>query len=279
MKNYCIWIVSPPGYIHSHCFDEVALGLHYTFQKIGYDVPIIRNLAEITDCPIVLGGNLIPFLGKVRIPKTTIFYNLEQIQVGSPGFTEGYINLLRSHQVWDYSKKNISELERFGITNAKFCGLGYVPEMTRINPIENDVDILFYGSLNERRLHILRQLSDKGLKVEALYGVYGKMRDCYIAKSKIVLNIHFYETKIFEAVRIYDLLANKRFVISELGSDHEMENPFYGSLVFASYENLVSECIKYLKEDDLRNEIANKGFSWIKSTSQVQFLKKALAPN
>ncbi|MHC4843687.1 MAG: hypothetical protein ACYTEE_07795, partial [Planctomycetota bacterium] len=87
-----------------------------------------------------------------------------------------------------------------------------------------------------------------GLKVEALFGVYGVERDHYISRAKIVLNIHFYETKVFEIVRVSYLLANKKFVISEPGNDQELESPFRDGLVFLPYNGLVEECVKYLRK-------------------------------
>ena len=277
MKNYCIWVVSPPGYVHSHTFDELALGLSCAFHELGYNVPIVRDITELTDYPIVLGCNLIPSLGNVRIPKNSIMFNAEQIQPDSPWMTEDYFDLLRSYKVWDYSEQNINKLGKLGITNVRFCGIGYVPELTRIKPApEEDIDILLYGSLNERRLNILKQLHNIGLKVEALFGVYGKQRDHYISRSKIVLNIHYYESKVFEIVRVYYLLANKKLVISEPGNDQELEKPVRDGLVFAPYNSLVEESVRYLREDNLRSKIAEKGFVQIKSLRQVQFLKKVL---
>jgi hypothetical protein len=276
MKDYCIWVVSPPGYVHSHTFNELALGLNCAFHTLGINAPIVYNFEKITAYPIILGCNLIPSMGFVKLPKTSILYNLEQILIGSPWITENYLNLLRSYEVWDYSKQNICELLKLGIANVKYCGIGYVPELTRIKPAPSDVDFLWYGSLNERRAHILQQLHNMGFKVKILFGVYGEQRDSFIAKSKIVLNIHFYESKVLEIVRIYYLLANKRFVISERGKDQELEEPIRDGLVITDYNNLVEECAKYLREDALRNEIAEKGFSRITSFSQVQFLRDVL---
>ena len=276
MRDYCIWVVSPQGYVHSHAFDEAALCLNCAFREIGYDVPIVRDVKRLTNYPIVLGCNLIPSLGSVKIPNTSILYNMEQIQVDSPWMTKDYLALLRSYEVWDYSKKNIAELENLGIKNVKFCGLGYVPEMTSIKSAKNDIDILLYGSLNERRLGILRKLRDMGVSIQVLFGVYGEQRDYYISRSKIVLNIHFYEAKVLEVVRVYYLLANRQFVISEQGNDQELERLFHGGVAFAPYENLVEECMKHLKEDSLRTEIAETGFSQIQSLTQVQFLKEVL---
>ena len=276
MKNYCIWVVSPPGYVHSQAFSELALSLNCAFRASGFQVPIVTNFEKITNHPIILGCNLIPSAGLFGLPETSIMYNLEQILIGSPWITENYLNLLRSYEVWDYSKKNINELNKLGIANVKYCRIGYVPELTRIKPEPCDIDILWYGSLNERRAHILRQLQGMGFKVKALFGVYGEQRDVFIARSKIVLNIHFYESKILEILRISYLLANRRFVISERGNDPELEEPICNGLVLANYENLVEECVKYLNDDASRNEIAEKGFSRITSFSQAEYLKDVL---
>ncbi len=276
MKDYCIWVVSPPGYVHSRAFNELALGLNSAFHALGYEAPIVRNFEQITSYPIILGCNLIPSMDLERLPKTSIIYNLEQIEIGSAWITEKYLNLLRAYEVWDYSARNINELMKLGISPVKCCKIGYVPALSRIKPAPLDIDVLWYGSLNERRSHILQQLHNNGLKVKALFGVYGDERDAYIARSKIVLNIHFFKSKIIEIGRIYYLLANKRFVISEKGNDQELEEPIREGLVFADYDNLVAQCVHYLKEDALRNEIAERGFATMTSFSQVDFLRDVL---
>jgi hypothetical protein len=57
-NQYCIYIVSPDNYVHSHAFDEHALSLHYAFHDLGYIAPIVRQPWEISGTPIVLGPNL-----------------------------------------------------------------------------------------------------------------------------------------------------------------------------------------------------------------------------
>ncbi len=277
MKDYCIWVVSPPGYVHSRAFNELALGLNCAFRALGYEAPIVRSLEQITEYPIILGCNLIPAKDLERLPRTSIIYNLEQILVGSTWITEAYLNLLRGYEVWDYSMRNIEELSKLGISSVKCCKIGYVPELSRIKPAPMDIDILWYGSLNERRSRILQELHNRGCTVKALFGVYGDERDAFIARSKIVLNIHFFESKIIEIGRIYYLLANKRFVISEKGNDRELEDPIRDSLVFADYDDLVPECIRYLQEDALRNETAERGFETMRTFSQVRFLSEVLS--
>ena len=54
-----------------------------------------------------------------------------------------------------------------------------------------------------------------GINVKALFGVYGRERDKLIARSKIVLNMHHYSSQIFEIVRVFYLLTNRKAVVAE----------------------------------------------------------------
>ena len=70
--QYCIWVVSPPGYVHSHVFDEIAIGLHNGILKLGFEAPIVRDVEDIVGQAIVLGCNLIPQLGVSDISKNLL---------------------------------------------------------------------------------------------------------------------------------------------------------------------------------------------------------------
>jgi 2-polyprenyl-3-methyl-5-hydroxy-6-metoxy-1,4-benzoquinol methylase len=126
--------------------------------------------------------------------------------------------------VWD-SLRNIEKWKAMNRLHApSHVPLGYVPELSQIKASQaQDIDVLFYGSLNERRTAILIALKNAGLKVHTVFGVYGKQRDEVIARCKVVLNIHFYETRVFEFVRIAYLLANSKAGVSECSSENEME--------------------------------------------------------
>jgi hypothetical protein len=224
----------------------------------------------------VLGCNLIPHLRSPDLPGNLILFNLEQIQLDSPWMLPSYLEILRAYPVWDYSYRNIQELKKLGVDNVTHCGIGYEPELTRINQSKEDIDVLLYGTLNDRRMDILKELKRNGLKVIGLFGAYGEERDNYIARSKIILNIHYYQAHVFEIVRASYLLANKKFIISEAGQDADLEKPFAGGIVFSPYKRLVETCIEYLKEERARKEISEKGFEIIRKRPQSAFLKQAL---
>ena len=56
----------------------------------------------------------------------------------------------------------------------------------------------YYGWTVSDEDVLYHKLIEKNIKVKCLFGVYGKDRDDWIAKSKLVLNMHMYDSKIFE---------------------------------------------------------------------------------
>src|SRR6185437_6664352 len=123
----------------------------------------------------------------------SILYNLEQVSADSPWLTADLLALFRRYPVWDYSRQNIEQFRHRGIEVAAHVPLGYMPQLTRIPVAEEDIDVLFVGSTNERRLAVIEALRTRGIRAEWRFGLYGAERDRLIARAKIMLNMHFYE--------------------------------------------------------------------------------------
>jgi hypothetical protein len=151
-----------------------------------------------------------------------------------------------------------------------------VPQLSRICRDEEDIDVLFYGSLNERRQAILQALRSRDVKAEAAFGVYDSQRDRLIARAKIVLNLHYYESKVFEVVRVSYLLANGRFVVCERGCDPAEDGEFAEGVVFADYGDLVDACVAYRGRPDERQRIAQAGFELMVRRDVGAYLWKVL---
>jgi hypothetical protein len=273
--KFAVSIISPPAYQHSEAFREIGETIHYALLEMGYN----SILTSQTDIPehqhIILGSNLLPFYD-IKISPNSILYNLEQITPDSPWLQPALLAILQQYPVWDYSQNNIKEFVQLGITSVQYLPIGYVPQLTRIDQAEEDIDVLFYGSLNERRWHIIQSLKAHGVKAEAVFGVYGNERDKLIARSKILLNIHFYEAKVFEVVRVSYLLANQRFVISERGSNPVEEAAFSTGVVFADYEDLVKTCLDFLSRSEDRRVVAEAGFKIMTQRSETDYLKTVI---
>jgi SAM-dependent methyltransferase len=276
-NDIAVILVCPENYIHSLALLEIAETLNYALLNLGFDSILTDNLDSSDRFKIIIGGHLLDKIHNFILPKESIIYNFEQIDKNSSWLTASYIDLLKNNKVWDYSIENIKLLKHLGVKDITHMPIGHVNQMERIEKSEYpDIDVLFYGSINERRKKILDQLKSTGLNIVTVFGVYGKDRDALIARSKIVLNIHFYESKIFEIVRISYLLSNGVCVVSENGNDN-FENEFNDSIILTNYDDIVNTCLKLLNDPMLRSKISKNGQQFFQSLRQEDFLNNLIA--
>ncbi|MBY3368285.1 CgeB family protein [Rhizobium laguerreae] len=276
--RHCIWIVTPANYSHSHAFDEVALGLQGAFRELGGSAPIVRDMNEFADrAPIIYGGNLLPAEIVDHLPKDSVIINLEQVSEESIWINSRYMSILRAMPVLDYSPRNRENLAAKGIDHAGVLEIGYNSCLSQIqHAVVKDIDVLFYGSMNERRHHILKTLEEGGLKVVHLFNIYGAERDAAIARAKIVINIHHYASGVFEIVRISYLLSNRVCVLTEGDIRDPDLQPFIGGLAIEPYDDMIERCYKLIADADERDAIAAKGLAAMQSRSQADMLMSVM---
>ena len=267
------------GRVHSQCVREVAETLHYGLLALGHESMLTNHLNFDDHHTIVLQPHFLSYHG-LKPPKHPILYNFEQAYLHSDWMTPELLALYRRYPVWDYSKANIERLVVRGqVPRPIHVPIGYVPALTRIAPVPEDIDVLFYGAMTDRRCAVLDKLRAKGFRVESLFGVYGASRDAWIARSKIVINIHYSEqAKIFEIVRVSYLLANRRAVVSERGTDPTEERDLEAGIAFAEYDELVDRCVELLCNDGARRELAERGYQAFSARNQATILQRALSP-
>lgn len=272
-KEFQITVVRPEGYLHSECFREVAETLQFGLRSIGHKAKIQENVFDPSATNIILGGHLLAPQHAQMIPDGSILYNLEQI--GGAKLPETFYLAASRHQVWDYSPLNIAKWKEANLAfQPVLVELGYVPELQRIvsAPLQ-DIDVMFYGSINERRLALLKKLQEEGLEVFAAFGGYGEQRDALIARSKVVLNVHYYNTQVFEIVRVSYLLANSKAVVTEVSPD-------IGDLTDAvasfSYDSLVEGCLELVRNEAKRTELEKAGFQRFSAKKETGILNAAL---
>lgn len=247
-------------------FAEVAESLLHAFDALGKVALLVDKPEEAVGRQIWLGANMLP-----EMPADAIIFNLEQ--AGGWWMREEYLKLLRTHEVWDYSPKNVARLKELGV-EAKLMKIGYTPVMEKIEPAEEDIDVLFVGSIDgTKRPPLLDAIGKTGLNCKFVQGVYGEERDKLYARSKIVLNTHAYDDANFETVRVSYLLANQRFVLSEYADD---DSDFSGAVAFGDAEELPKLCKEYVRASKERKKIARRGYERIKAMPQERFLSQVL---
>jgi hypothetical protein len=259
MKDkYRVVIVAPEGYRHALCFTEVAFLLKNSLCGLGHDCEMGINEFAKDRTNIVVGYHLLRY-GDHLLSCRYIPYQLEQLSTAEGVFSDNVKALLATaSEVWDYSPENIAFLKAAGIT-AKHLPVGYHQSLEQVpGSLQKDIDVLFYGSVTERRKAVLDELERMGAKVKVLFGVYGKERDACIGRSRIVLNIHFYDAKIFEAVRVSYLLNNRCCIVSEESPQY----PYAGvNIPLVPHEKLVARCMELLNYGDgLMRRLADENY-------------------
>jgi hypothetical protein len=250
--------VRPAGFLHAEALTELAECVYFGLRRLGL-AAFYRERPDRPCRQIVFGAHLLDEQGCAALPPDAILYNSEQIQADSPWLSSSYCRALRRHPVWDYSAENVRRAAELGVGTLRHVPLGYVPELARIPPASEDIDVLFYGSINQRRRVVLQALEAAGLKVTALFGVYGEERDRAIARAKVVLSMHFYEAKIFEIVRVAYLLSNAKAVVSECGPDTAVEPDLREAIAGVPYEGLVDACLQLVGHPEQRRSLAERG--------------------
>jgi hypothetical protein len=151
----------------------------------------------------------------------------------------------------------------------------YISNIEKKIPInEKDIDIFFYGNLNERRLKILKELEKKH-NIVYYNGLSNKELLINIERSKIILNIHNHDyNHVFDYYRNAILIANKVFIIYEYPYDIDVEiepnlKDIKEYLITVDYDKLVETVDYYLENynKEMVEKQVNKQLYWFKKLS------------
>lgn len=276
--KFNICLVRPKGYIHSDAFLELAQVIAYSLEDLGHQASIQYHAIEKSAKNIILGCHLLDPKYQDSIPKDSIIINTEQLfSEASPWsgkWTETIFAWANRFETWDYSERNIDYFSRIGVEGVKYLRLGYHSKLARIEKSEDqDIDVLFYGSINLRRQKILNDMRREGLCVKSVSGLYGSSRDALISRSKVVLNLHYYNSQIFEVIRVFYLLANRVAVVSEVNQETSIDPSFLAGIRCAPYDGLVSACVDLVGNMSVRSEQEAKAKEFIEKISQREIIR------
>lgn len=187
----------------------------------------------VFDRDIYLGAMWAKPLGIIL--KNEIIYNMEYLYDKNPIFDYGYLETLKNNHVIDFSVSNVKYLNKLGI-DAFYMPYGYHESLTRVKESKKDIDVLFIGSTHfKRRKYILSKL-----KNVVVADCYGKELDALVGRSKVHLNMHHEDGQPLETVRLNYLMANNCNIVSEYGSDEDLNKEYENGIFFSDYGELIT---------------------------------------
>ncbi|AGK56594.1 hypothetical protein HYPDE_24543 [Hyphomicrobium denitrificans 1NES1] len=270
--------IEPAGNPHTASFHDLISSFDSALRSLGIAVRQRKNEVGLEGVNLLIGAHLITSRESAdRIPQNTVIVNLEQLRGFNIGARPIYTSLMRRLAVWDYSPRNIAQIK--SLMHNPYVSrfrIGYTQEMTRCLSQTPTTDVLFYGSLNDRRTAVLKGLHEAGLNVKHLFSVYGGERDAAIADAKIVLNMHFYEDSLHEIGRTSYLLANSKAIVSECGPNTEIEDDIREAMIAVPYKDIVASCVALIADEPRRLALEKKAFEIFSKRNQAEMLHEAI---
>lgn len=246
-----------------HCL-FVANLIKMHLDKVGIEVKIIFSKPEdgyaehlhYVICPQMFSD----------LPDLYVAFQMEQ-SVSSRWFKPGYFTKLeQAFAVFEYSLINLEYLQgnsikQLGLQQIFYLPIYYFADYPRYlqlpEVVNEEYDVVFYGDVNnQRRKDFIAEISKKH-KVKILSEVFGKELFQELYKTKIIINIHYYEGALLETTRIYECLSLDRLIISELSSDMTHHSDLDGIVDFVLLGDMtgMSERVDYwLANENLRQQ-------------------------
>jgi glycosyltransferase involved in cell wall biosynthesis len=274
------WILVVPyvrNNFHSSALQELVEGVYHGLKQLDQQVSLTNGDAALSKNTILIGAHRLSPQECSKVPNEAVVYNSEHVD--SHWLSEDYIALLRRTTVWDYNADNARRLEVKLGRSVLHVSVGYVPQFTRVRAhesVDEDIDVLFFGSSNPRRQHILDDLRRRGLRVHHAFGVYGEERDALLQRAKVVLNIHYYLPGALEILRIAYLLSNNKAVVCELNPGESLDSDLEGAFITAPYDSIADKTADLVADPLLRSTLANAGYRKFICRSQATILREAL---
>lgn len=268
-------------------YNEVIESYVWGFAALGHEVKRLVNCFDPDSLNIIFGWQ-IPFsLGLIdSFPANTIFFNFERYN----GYerTSRVITSLAyvasKYQIWDYSQANVTIVNAL---NPKFpayyAKIAYASSLEKVpKGIEQDIDVLYYGKLPLYRYDALSKIADTrldgitGLSMMTLTNVWGKLRDEFIARSKVIVNISIGGSEIFEIVRVSYLLANKKAVVCVFCNEWEKpdDDSLIGALKLVKTSDVQSACQDLVEDDAARAQYAEQGYEVFRQRDIREVIKQ-----
>jgi len=186
----------------------------------------------------------------------------------------------------DYSYGNENIYKDMNISNYFILPIAYCEYHEHIyRNLSNyqDIDILFYGSITNRRKFILNELktflNKNNINILVRHNdLYDYKEKSYIlSRTKIVITITSRDPKILKTndmFRLSFLLSNKIFFIAEKIGDTIIEDDIFGDYIeyYSKMEELQNKILYYIKNEEKRKDKANKLYEYSKLNYNIENL-------
>jgi glycosyltransferase involved in cell wall biosynthesis len=263
-------------------FEELLISIYSCIKEKGVKFDIIRFADEIDKNNEELHIGIFNFVKLNNLPKKYIMYNIE---------TQNYIDNTIEYKNKLQGANAVINIYNFNLEELKYHTklynkMIYIPltyhisleNMYNVNILDEknqDIDVLFYGSLNKRRIDIIDILKQSGINIYVAQNYFpdncfGKDKDNLIERSKIILLLNYYYDD-YDMVRATYLLSKKKCIIcDDYGYSYILKNMYNNTFPVVKTEELSNNLKILLYNKERRLEIGRNGYEFIKNNLNVE---------
>lgn len=264
-------------------FTEVALCLRDMLRAAGFDAEHLVNQFDPEGLAIVF----VPTDGwreaVARLdPARAVLFNMEQLGSASPWVGRGHVAALAGFTLADYHAANVELLRAAHGPALRVHEVPVVPSSSVVFAREPavlapSVDVLFYGTLNARRERVLDALRAAGLTLEVVTGAYAWELTPAIQRARLVLHVHYYETRLFPVARMLQPIASAVPIVCEASLCSPRNDWSASGIVFAEYDQLAATCCEMLAQPQRQLESARRNLAHARRVDTATPLRALLA--
>lgn len=252
--------------VFSDCIDSMT----HVLKNLGYEVYVTENTVvdEIVNIVWGVGTHYSKEYGlysELNKKYKVIFMNMEQLGGGSKLLDDEYFTLLTQNRFMDYCYSNIAYLNKVtGITSrSQEFPFAPIPLSLVNHNLEKKYDFAFFGADNSRRTEVINKLISNGFNIKLIKGKYTQALSDDLLDCSAVLNIHYYESSIFEVARCLRPVSMQIPILSE--TSHMPNSVDWGNagIQFFELNQLVSVAQNFLDEENLKI-LSEKSISFIR---------------
>jgi len=243
---------------------NIANNLLDELKKLNFSCVISDGIINTDKMHIILCPN------NLQMPQNYIIFQLQQIS--KSGNTIGKISndIKNSVLTFDYSLSNFIYYNNIFENFVSYQLLPISNKLIEFIP-EYSYDVLYFGSLNDRRKKILDGLSKENFIIATGHELFGDNLYYHIKKAKIILNLHNQYDSILETYKLNEILQFNTLIISETTNESNIKKLYEDDIFFVDVidDNLSNlQLLKYKIQDLLNNfDHYNKFKSHIRKTT------------
>lgn len=252
----------------------------YCVLKDKYEIKMIMKCIDVDPNDETLHIGIFNLVDKM--PKNYIMYNIEPPENRDEIYNKKLNNakaILNYCEEIGFPKDSINYYK-----NITFPSVLYHPIIENLfnidkNLYKEEIDVLFYGSMNERRINLVKYIKSAGINIycpnrplsnDYPHNVFGKEKDILIEKSKIIVLSLYYEKDI-EFPRAVYCLSKKKCIIADSWGDNYKLSEYFDNIFPVVETKKICETIKYyLENENERKIIGQNGYEYVKNKYNIE---------